>query len=401
MKRRIGQQVFWTIFFAAVRPFARPILCYRYRREKRVKGPAIILCNHNLDTDIGLLGLSYRQAMRVVASEHIFRLGILTLLIRLFFAPIMRMKGKTEIMTVRNILTTVKNGGRVCIFPEGNRSFNGLTGEITQATASLVKLAKCSLITYRIEGGYFKHPRWARKGRRGPVYGQEVGRYTPEELSQMSVDEVLRLIRSDLHEDAYARQAEHPAPYKGKRLAESIETALYLCPKCGGIGTLHSQDDRFACACGLDMRFTELGMLEGVSGGEAPFATVTAWDLWQQGETEKLVTGAASCVITEDEQLSLYRIQPGERDELIETGKLSISRGGLMCGSFLFPLEDISDLAIIAINTLVFELRNGSYFEIRSKGAYSALKYRRLFLHCKKTAKGECDAGAGAAQTGL
>jgi len=72
-----------------------------------------------------------------------------------------------------------------------------------------------------------------------------------------------------------------------------------------------------------------------------------------------------------------------------------------MCGSFLFPLEDISDLAIIAINTLVFELRNGSYFEIRSKGAYSALKYRRIFLHCKKTAKGERDANGGAAQTGL
>jgi len=401
VKHRVGQQAFWTIFFAVIRPFARPILCYRYRREKRIKGPAIIMCNHNMDIDIGLLGMSYKQAMRVVASEHIFRLGILTFLIRLFFAPIVRMKGKTEISTVRKILTTVKNGGRVCIFPEGNRSFNGLTGEITQASASLVKMAKCTLINYRIEGGYLKHPRWARKGRRGPVYGQEVGRYSPEQLKQMSVEEILSLIRRDLHEDAYARQAEHPMPYTGKRLAESIETALYLCPKCGGIGTIHSKDDRIACDCGLNLRFTSMGVLEGADGGEAPFATVTAWDLWQQNETDRLVNDAENGVITADEQLSLYRIQPCKRDELIETGRLSLSKGELMCGSFLFPLDDISDLAIIAINTLVFELRNGSYFEIRSKGAYSALKYRRFFLHCKKMAKGECGANAGTAQTGL
>jgi len=254
------------------------------------------------------------------------------------------------------------------------------------------------LITYRIEGGYFKHPRWARKGRRGPVSGREVGRYPAEQLQQMSVDEVLALIRRDLQEDAYARQGLHPARYTGKRLAESIETALYLCPRCGAIGSIRSKDDKFSCACGLHMRYTETGMLESAGEGEAPFATVTDWDRWQDGQTDALVARAGSGCITQDELLSLYRITPCEKDELMETGTLSISRSQLVCGSFLFPVEEISDLAIIGINTLVFETRNGSYFEIRSKGSYSALKYRRFFLHCKKIAKGECDASLRAAQ---
>ncbi|RXM21736.1 hypothetical protein EO238_27485, partial [Citrobacter sp. AAK_AS5] len=68
--------------------------------------------------------------------------------------------------------------------------------------------------------------------------GYEVGRYSAETLERMTVDEILSLIRRDLHEDAYARQAENQTLYRGKRLAESLETALYVCPQCGRMGTL-------------------------------------------------------------------------------------------------------------------------------------------------------------------
>lgn len=396
MKHKFGQQVFWTLLFTLVRPFVWLFVGYRHRRAEHIHGPAIIMGNHTLDIDLGLLGLSYAQSMRPVASEHIFRKGIVAFLIRLFFAPIVRMKGKTEIMTVRQILNVIKSGGRVCLFPEGNRSYNGLTGEITQASATLVRMAKCQLITYRIEGGYFKHPRWARKARRGPVRGYEVGRYPAEQLQQMSVDEVHALIRRDLHVDAYARQLERPVPYTGKRLAESIETALYLCPECGKISTIQSKDDRFFCSCGLAMRYTETGMLESAGDKQARFATVTDWDRWQESMTAELV-GCAEDMITTDGDLSLYQVTPCEKDQLIETGTLSISQSALSCGSFLFPLHEISDLAIVDLNTLVFETKSGGYFELRSKSAYSALKYRRIFLYCKQTAKGACDAQAGGA----
>ena len=390
MRSRLGQQISWTVFYALVRPFVRPLIGYRYKREARIHGPAIIMCNHNLDIDVGLLGLSYRQSMRVVASEHIFRMGILTVLIKLFFSPIVRMKGKTEIRTVRQMLNVVNAGGRVCIFPEGNRSYNGLTGEITRASASLARMAKCQLITYRIQGGYFKHPRWGRKGRRGPTSGREVGRYPAEQLAGMTTDEVLELIKRDLHEDAYARQEHNPAKYTGKNLAESLETALYLCPSCGGMGNLQSRGDHVFCACGMNLRYTETGMLTGMGATEVKYATVTAWDRWQQHMTEELVCRAKGGVITQDDAVSLYRVTPCEKDELLETGTLSISCTVLTCGTFRFPLQEISDLAIIGINTLVFETSDNNYYEIRSKSAYNALKYRRFYLHCRNTAKGEC-----------
>ncbi len=398
MKKHYGQQVAWTIFFTLVRPFVWLLIGYRYKHEKKIEGPAIIMGNHTLDIDLGLLGLSYRQAMRVVASEHVFRKGIITVLIKLFFAPIVRMKGKTEIRTVREILNTIKAGRCVSLFPEGNRSYNGLTGEITQASATLVRMAKCQLITYRIEGGYFKHPRWARKGRRGPVRGYEVGRYTKEQLQAMTTEEVHALICRDLHEDAYERQKLTSATYTGKNLAESIETALYLCPHCGQTSTIQSQGDRFFCPCGLDMRYTQTGMLESENSVEIPYSTVTDWDRWQQEQTEALVCRAGDGIITRDEGLSLFRITPCEKDELLESGTVSITRSALTFGSSQFPLDEISDLAIIDINTLVFETTSNGYYEIRSQSGYSALKYRRIYLYCKNNAKGACDDETIAAQ---
>ncbi len=398
MKHRFGQQVAWTVFFFLIRPFVRPIVGYTYQRAKHIQGPAILLCNHNQDIDIGLMGLSYRQSMRVVASEHIFRLGILTWLVKQFFSPIVRMKGKTEIRTVRDILNVIKKGGRVCIFPEGNRSYNGLTGEITQATASLARMAKCQLITYRIEGGYLKHPRWAKYGRRGHVFGHEVGRYTPQQLAAMNTEEVLALIRRDLHEDAYERQRQMPRVYRGKKLAESLETAMYLCPRCERIGTLQSEDNRIACGCGFAMRYDEMGILESADGQDARFSTVTAWDAWQESKTAEIALNGQGGSIVGDDGISLYRVEPCKGDELIETARLSISQRELVCGSFMFPLANISDLAIIGRNTLVFETRSGGYYELRSKSDYNALKYRRIYLYCKTMAKGECDAVVCVAQ---
>ena len=392
MKHRFGRQAVWTIFFLLIRPFVRLFIGYRYQREKRIQGPAIIMSNHNLDIDLGLLALSYQQSMSVVASEHVFRMGFLTLLIRLIFSPIVRMKGKTEIRTVRKILNELQNGGRVCLFPEGNRSFNGLTGEITKASASLARMAKCQLITYRIEGGYFKHPRWARKGRRGYVAGYEVGRYSAEELQQMSTDEVLDIIRRDLHEDAYARQREKLHRYTGKNLAENLEIALYICPSCRQIGTLQSRGDHLLCACGLDVCYTETGLLKSPGSNPPHFTTVTDWDIWQQSMTAELVSSAGDGRIVQDEGVSLFRITPCTKDELVETGMLTLSRSALACGASTFALDDISDLAIVGPNTLVFETGSGNYFEIRSKSAYSALKYRRFFHYCKKNAKGAYDA---------
>ena len=72
---------------------------------------------------------------------------------------------------------------------------------------ALAKLAKCNLVTFRIRGAFFVDPNWCNDHKRkGPVSGEIVGVYTPEQLAKMSNDEIEAIIARDLYEDAYERQ---------------------------------------------------------------------------------------------------------------------------------------------------------------------------------------------------
>jgi hypothetical protein len=73
------------------------------------------------------------------------------------------------------IMRATKKGKSVCIFAEGVRTWDGVTNPILPSTASLIKAAKCGLVTYRVTGGYFVSPNWSEGGtRRGPISGAPI-----------------------------------------------------------------------------------------------------------------------------------------------------------------------------------------------------------------------------------
>ena len=134
--------------------------------------------------------------------------------------------------------------------------------------------------------------------------GAPVGVYPPEELKKMSEAEIADLLARDLYENAYETQSKAPVAFRGKALAETLETALYLCPKCHRIDTLHSRGDRFSCDCGLTMTLDEFGFFQGE---DLPFKTPLDWDRWQTGEMEKLAEGLGDEPAFPDEDQTLNR----------------------------------------------------------------------------------------------
>ena len=119
-----------------------------------------------------LLAMSFPdKPIRFVASEHIFRHGLVSRLLTWLVAPIPRKKAASGADTVMASLRALKAGDSVCIFAEGDASWDGLTHPVFPATGKLARMAGVPLVTYRLEGGYLSLPRWSKKLRRGKMRG--------------------------------------------------------------------------------------------------------------------------------------------------------------------------------------------------------------------------------------
>ena len=372
-------------------PYRRHVLIYRFlailvRPVLRAKfnlsgeklqadGPFLLVSNHVTGWDPLLVGvcLGGRQAY-FVASEHIFRLGLLTKVLHWLLAPIPRRKASTGMDTVKACLRHLHAGHSVCLFAEGEQCWDGRTGPIFPATGKLAKSSGAALVTFRLEGGYLSLPRWGKHICRGAVHGHPVGVYSPEELKKLSPQEINALIERDIAEDAWARQRQRPVRYRGKRRAEGMERALYACPGCRRIGTLRTDRDRVFCPCGFERRYTEYGFFEP----REPFETLADWDLWQRELLRARDFAHEGDLLFQDEGLELKRVQSDHREELLTLGTLRQFEDRLECEGQRFPLPEIRSMAMVQAHLLLFS-SGGNYYQLRSSTGVNLRKYLEIW----------------------
>lgn len=371
----------WHKFiFAALRPVAGPVvkrmMGYSCEKRKGPEKPSLIIANHNADLDPALVALSFSRHMYFVTSEHAVRGGLASKLLKFTFDPVPINKARTDLFAVKEMIRRLRAGANVCLFAEGNRSFNGLTGPVSVSTAKLVKSSGADLITFRLVGGYFTTPRWASGKHKGKMSGSVAGVYSADELKSQTTEQVLALIERDIYEDAYERQSERGDRFVGKNPAENIETALYLCPGCKKIGTIKSKGERFFCGCGLDAVYTETGFLDGES---LPFTTITQWDEWQVGQLGEIIESAGSEPICADENQRLFEVRTALDKRQLGEGKMQISRDTFQCAGLTFEMSEIAQFEVVSQMTLIFGLKNGTTYEVQTAAPRSALKYREIF----------------------
>ena len=355
------------------------LLNYTYELGPRTEGPCLILSNHVTDFDPILVGLSFPEHMYYVAGENVMRMGFLSKVVTRYASVIQRIKGTTDAEAALQILRTLRKGRNVCMFAEGNRTFTGETLPIAPATAKLVKMSRSTLVTYRLTGGYLSTPRWSTHRRKGRMYGAPVGVYPPEEIKKMSEAEISALLARDLYENAYDTQAKAPVAFRGKALAETLETALYLCPKCRRIDTLHSQGDRFFCDCGLSMTLDEFGFFRGDG---LPFKTPLDWDKWQTGEMERLAETMGEEAAFSDEGQTLNRKEADHSLTPLVTGTMALYRDRLTVGDLAFPLRDLRGIGLIQRQGMVFSTADGDY-AVTATRLRCVRKYQTLFEFLK------------------
>lgn len=359
----------WKIICGIGGPFIRRI--FRFEHENCApEGPCLVIANHVTNFDPLLLAVSFgKKPMCFVASEHLFRKGWMTKVIRWLFDPIARRKGASGMETSMSIARKLKAGETVCLFAEGETTWDGLTQKIFPATGNLARIPGVKLVTYRLEGGYLTAPRWANAMRKGKMRGHIVNTYTQEDLKGMNGAQITQLIDRDIFEDAWERQRAEPVRYKGKNLAENIEVALFACPRCKRLGTVHGVGDRVLCECGLDVKFTEYGLFEPAE----PFENMHQWEVWQQ-EILKAGGYVREGSKLSDEGLVLTEVTQAHGEREAASGTLEFLPDRLKIADAEFPFGEISSMALLQRRKLVFT-HNDRYYELRREKPLCMRKY--------------------------
>lgn len=391
MEKYKRHQIFWKIIRFIAPSVLKPLYKYSYELAPKLEPPYLVFSNHNGDLDPALVALSFPQQMYFVASEHVYRAGFASKILRFVFEPIAKRKGTADAVTVMKSIRALREGKNVCIFPEGQKSFNGITGEINIATGKLVKASKASLVTYKLEGGYFTTPRWGKGIRKGKMHGSIVNIYNKEDLEKLSPEEITDLVKKDLYEDAYQKQSQNPIAYKGKNLAEGIEHALCLCPECKQIDTLFSKKNSVFCK---NCDFTTSIDIYGYFDENCKFKTVLQWDEFQQEELKKLIrekSSEKSEFIFSDDEVTLKTVKAEHQEEIIGTGKFSMFTDKFIFNSVKdekeisleIPQKNIVDISMYGKQALVFSDNNGNYYELTSKNIINVRKYIFCFKYLK------------------
>lgn len=343
-----------------------------------VDGPCIIIANHVSSWDPLLLSQSFpRMKLYYVASEHLFRMGILSKLIVWLVEPLPRKKATMGTDTVMMCLRHLRAGHAVCLYAEGNSTWDGLSDKVFPATGKLVRNSGATLVTFCLEGGYLSAPRWGKGTRRGKVYGHRVGIYTPEQLKAMSPDEINAVINRDIFENAWERQKIEKVRFKGKNTAKYMERVLFLCPQCKKIGGLKGEGDRISCSCGFGVQYTDLCSFDP----PVPFENIYEWDKWQL-EAVRNFEFAHDEVLFSDDNMTLSQIGANHEETIIATGNASMTKDSIICAEHVFPLNEIENMSIVQASILLF-YTGGKYYQIRANKPRCHRKYLTVWQNLK------------------
>lgn len=342
----------------------------------------IIVMNHQTPFDEFFVGLTFKCPVYYVATEDIFSLGFLSRLLEWAVAPIPIKKSTQDMNAIRNIMQVAKEGGTICIFPEGNRTYSGCTEYVKPAITKLIKMTGLPVAVLKLEGGYGVEPRWTTERRKGKVSCRVSEILEPEDYKKMSADEFYDRLTKDFYADEAARHI----TYKSSRRAEYAERLLYVCPRCG-LTHFKSSGNTLSCKkCGLSTEYTEDLHFKGV-----PYATMKEW----YDAQEKYISSLNPDDFTEEpvftEKVIFSKVRLYKSKVILSKncsfelyGNRYILKDNNLKNNIAMEMlfEDIKAVSVLGRNKLNIYYKD-EVFQIKSDERFNAVKYLHFYCHYK------------------
>ena len=249
--------------------------------------PCLILMNHSSFIDLEIASsVLYPRPFNIVATLDAF-IGKRWLMREL--GCIATRKFVLDLSLVRDINNCIKKQKTsVLMYPEAGYSFDGTATTLPDSLGGLVKMLGVPLVVIETFGAYHRQPLYndLRK-RKIKVSAQMRYVLSPEQISEMSAEEIFEVIKQEFSFDNYRRQQECGIVVDEPLRAQGLERILYKCPSCMTEGKMLGEGVYVrCCACNKKWELTEKGFLRADSGN-TEFDHIPDWYRWEREQVRE------------------------------------------------------------------------------------------------------------------
>ena len=179
-------QIFWFVGWPLAYLFFRVPYHLRIEGRKNIpwRGPVVLVANHQSYFDPTLVGLvAEPRPVRSLARATLFNNPLFAGLIRSLGAVPIRQQ-RADPAAMKTLVELLNDGRAVMLFPEGQRTPDGLVHEFQRGLLLVLKRAGAPVVPVAIEGAFDVYPR----GRSKPTWS---GRIRVRAAAPIDCDELM------------------------------------------------------------------------------------------------------------------------------------------------------------------------------------------------------------------
>ena len=348
---------------------------YDYDPKTIQNQPTILLSSHasRLEFIYAIYGFRRKDINVVCGYQNIMKKGMYRLF--LWLGVISKYLYQPDFVSIRKMVSVLKRGGALGLFPEGIQSTSGSTHPINPATAGFIRKSRANVVVCSSKGAYLATNRYSSDRKKGYIGMSYSLLFTPEMLDNLDDEQIYKMMMEKIgyNDFAFNRTARHK--YIGKKPnAYGIDKILYKCPDCKEEYTLRVDNDTIVCdKCGFSARVNEYYDLVGIKGEGCPL-DIDRWYKWQRRcvaeeiaeDTFEMSLRGTLCTIRTDK----LKKAPKNR-RTISVGTARLTRAGLSFSGTLDGEEVNIDFDAKTVYSLTFSTKgflefyyNNDYFMI-------------------------------------
>ncbi len=344
---------------------------YQFDKKQIKKQQVILLSTHSARNEFfyTLYGFRRKDMHIICGLQNFFKnktnykaLNSMGVIPKSLFQP--------DLKSIRKIMTVLKKGRSIALFPEGIQSLSGSTHPINPATTKFLTRAGVTVVLATTQGAYLTGSRYSKDEKHGKVFVNYQVLFTAEEIKTLTEEQIYsRMLEKFRYNDFEANKVNR-IKYVGKKPnSDGLDNILYICPICNQKHVLSVEGDAIVCKnCGYTVHVNEYYDLVE-QNNNLPHDTIDKWFKWQRRTVHDQVREENYSLCANGKLMALctdsWKNAPNNHNVVFE-GKVVLNKEGLTLSndqgeSKNFQIDNLYSLTMVTGKHLEFYYKDDYY----------------------------------------